>query len=154
MSTALEAKVVRDQKLTTPNGSVGSVAGPIQRYPDDLAFNPVLGHATGDMSMMVLYGHGGKPGMLQGPPCAQVLRVQIERHRARLNPKQFLELVQRLFEKEHGLVVFRVADMLAQDGVAIFGQTERTLQLRSAGEDLGHGCTQINRLGCVSAGTP
>ena len=45
----------------------------------------------------------------------------------RCNPEQMLHPIERLFEELHGLVVFKVADMLTQNGVAAFRQAEGVL---------------------------
>ena len=58
---------------------------------------------------------------------------------------------QRLLEELHGLVVFEVADMLAQDGVAALGQAEGVLQLAAKRKHFVQFDAEIDGLGDEAA---
>src|SRR5215210_7246905 len=103
------------QKLPTPDGSVGAVAGSVQRNPDHALFvrSPVVRQATGDVCVVVLHAHRRKPRLHQ-------LRLHVEEPAVVLDP---------FSEGTQGLVVLQVADVVAEEGVATLGQAEGVLEL-------------------------
>ena len=46
-------------------------------------------------------------------------------------------MFQRFAEKLHGLEVLQIADVLAQNGIPVFGEAESVLQLAAAGQHFG-----------------
>ena len=78
---------------------------------------------------------------------AQVRRVKVVSHGPRRHAKQLLEIGQGLLEKDQGLVVLQVADVLAEDGVTPFGEAERVLQLAAAGQQFGNRAAQVEGCG-------
>ncbi len=77
--------------------------------------------------------------------------MQIVRHRHRRDAEETLQMVQRLAKELHGLQVFEIADVLAEDGVPIFGQAERVLQFAAAGQNFGQRHRELDGLGRVAA---
>src|SRR5579862_5594939 len=58
MGRAGKADVVADEKFAAPEGTVGSVAGAVERDADDALVQSVLGHAACHVGVMVLHGNG------------------------------------------------------------------------------------------------
>src|SRR5215467_4223551 len=74
---AFETLEVGDEDLAAPDVAVSTVTGAIEGEADNFAFEMVLGHATGDMGMMVLHSDQRQAGFLQGPFGGEVIRVQV-----------------------------------------------------------------------------
>ncbi len=58
MRGPLEVRVVGDEELAAPNGAIGSEPGAVPCHADYLAGETVLGHASGDVGVMMLHGQG------------------------------------------------------------------------------------------------
>jgi len=72
--------VIADQELAAPDRPIGAVAGAVERDPEDRPGQPVLGHATGHVRMVVLHGKqlDALPGRaLPGVARRGVVRVQV-----------------------------------------------------------------------------
>ena len=61
MSEAFEAVEPGNQNFPAPDAAVGAVAGAIEREADDRPLQTVLGHAAGDVGMMMLNPISGRP---------------------------------------------------------------------------------------------
>ena len=111
----------------------------------------ILRHATGDVRMVMLYAYLPSDAGGKRHPRAHITRVQIVGRRSWRNLEQVLHLGQRFLEKPHGLVVFKVSDVLAQDRVAVFRQADGILQLAPKRQYLFHLNCQIDGLGHKAA---
>lgn len=69
------------KELTTPDGAVGTVAGPVERYPDDVLFvRPfVVREAACDVRVVVLDANRRQPGLLKLPGVLgrEIIGVQV-----------------------------------------------------------------------------
>src|SRR5271165_2606884 len=79
--------------------------------------------------------------------------MQIVRYRHGRNAEETFEMIERLAEELHSFHVFEIADVLAQDGIAIFGQAQGVFQLAAAGQNLLYGHSEIDRLRSEAAGS-
>ena len=113
-----ESAVVRHQELPAPDLAVGPVAGAIQRHADYFPAQSILGHATGDVRVMVLHADLLQVRHAQRVLRAQVPRMQIVRHGPRLHAEELLQVGQRLFKEDQRFVILHVADVLAEHRVA------------------------------------
>ncbi len=136
MRSPLEAAEVGDQKFTSPDFAVSTVAGAIERDPDDFAGEMVLRHAACDVCMMMLHADL----RLQRKPLrelgAHVLGMQIVSDGAWRDSEKLFQIGERLLEEQQRLVILQVADVLAEDAVASLGEAERVLEFGAAGENL------------------
>ena len=85
-------------------------------------------------------------------PRAPVAGMQIVGDGARRDAEDVLQAGQRFLEKLHGLEVFQIADVLAEDGVAALGEAEGVLQLAAEGQDLVQFDSQVDGLRNKAAG--
>ena len=113
----------------------------------------VLRHAAGDMRMVVLDADLALHRQRESEPGAHIVRVQVIRHRLRFHAEELLKVGQRFFEELEGFVILQIADVLAENGVPVFGDAESVLQLSSAGKKLMRCKPQIDWLGHISHAT-
>ena len=135
---ALKAGVIADQALPAPDRAVGPEAGAVPHEADDLVVDVVVGHAGGQMRVVVLDADQGQAlplRPLSGVVGGEIVRVQIAGQSLRGDIEQALEMgdlpgivIQRLH-------VLEIADVLAQKRIGPAGEAEARLLLRAAGED-------------------
>ena len=111
MREPLEGFEPRDQHFPAPNLSIYSVAGAIKREADHRPFKAMLGHATGNVRVMMLHGYQWQPPLVRPFFCPlgrQVARMQVMDHGLRLNLKGPHQVVQRLAEEFKPSEVFQI----------------------------------------------
>ena len=113
----------------------------------------ILCHAASDVCVMMLHRNLSLDRGGERHACAPVAGMQIVGNAFGGSLEEVLRLFERFFEELHGLVVFEVADMLAQDGVSVTGQAESVFQLCPDGENLFQLDAQIDGLRHEAAGT-
>ncbi len=143
---------VRDEELSAPKRPVGAVTEAVEREPEDRRRHAVLGHARGDVRMVMLHGDRRQIDVA----CVlrrQILGVQVVRHDLGNDAVQRAKMCDRLFERPPRREVLEVADVVARHDLGPLRDGDRALELRADGEDL-HRCRdrQAHRLRCVTAG--
>src|SRR5262249_26337582 len=83
---------------------------------------------------------------------AQIQWVQIVSDGARFYAEELFEVRQRFLEESQRLVIFKIADMLAQDRVPALGEAQSVFQFRATGQDLVQFEVELNWVGCESPG--
>ena len=90
VAAPLAAPIAGHQKLAAPDGPIGAVSGAVERHSDDFAREAILGHAGGDVRVMVLHAEFRHPNHPQRVLGAEIVRMEVIGHGARLHPKEFL----------------------------------------------------------------
>ena len=92
--------------------AVGAVDGrPLAGHT--IAIDPVLGHTTGDMGMVVLHRNFLYMRLVSCIACAQVIGMKIIGNYLRVNVQDALHVINCHFEKCIGRQIFKISDMLA-----------------------------------------
>ncbi len=151
---AVEAGVAGGKKFAAPDGSIGAEAGAIPGHADDASFELVLGHATGDVGVMMLNADGPEIRLLERELGAEIAGVQIVGDGRGRDVEEATHALQRLLKKLQSLVIFQVAEVLAGQSEAGARETERVLQLGAAGQDLRLAAAQPDGPRSVAAGAP
>ena len=73
-------------------------------------------------------------GALQSIPGGHIVRVQVVGNHLRRYPEQVLEVGDALFVSQESLIIIQIADMMAEEGVAVFGQAEGVLEFCPGGQ--------------------
>src|SRR5258708_7603731 len=107
----------------------------------------VLRHTTGDVSVMMLDSNFALDARGESHSAADVAGMQIVRSNLWRDLEEMLHPGERFFKKEHGFVVFKVADVLAEDRETAFGEAKGVLQFAAKGQDFPHVDSEINCLG-------
>src|ERR1700691_1158309 len=81
---------------------------------------------------------------------AQILRMQIISHGGGRDAEELLHSFQRFAVKDQRLVVFQVADMLAQKDVMVLGEAECALEFSAASQNFGDRKVERHRMGRVA----
>ena len=147
----LEAVVVGDEDLTSPNGAVGPVSGAVERESDHAVGDAVLGHHRCDVRMVMLHLDNRSSVALR-PRRRQIPRVEIGGDRLRFNPEQVSEVAHGVVESGERLEVLHVPDVLAHESVPAGGEAERRLQFATGCEDGRNLEGKRNRERCIAAG--
>jgi hypothetical protein len=115
----------------------------------------VLRHAAGDVRVMMLHADLALGMADPRAPCGcSSSRDAVVGDGARRDAEEVLQAGERLLEELHGLEVFQVADVLAEDGVAALGQAEGVLQFAAEGEHLVQLDAEVDGLGDEAARAP
>src|SRR5512139_2024045 len=133
MSRALKTVIIGNEKFAAPDRTVEAVACAIKGHADDglLAAQAMLRQARGNVSVMMLHPDRLQSfpfGALQRIARRQVVRMQIEGNDFRPDAEQALEVRDAGLERAQGLVVFHVADMMAEKGVMLAREAEGVFQ--------------------------
>ena len=144
MSAALKIGQVRDQKLASPDLAVRPVPGAVEGHADHPSVEVILGHARDNVGVVMLHADLLHTVQFQRKTGTEVAGMEVVSGDARLYAEQLLHLLQRFLEEPQSFVVFEIADMLAEQGVAAFGQAERVLQSGPAGQHFGHLGAQVD----------
>jgi len=123
VSAPLEAGIARHQE-SPPRWRHPCRIRAVERHSDHNAREAIFGHAGGDVRVVVLHTEFRQPGDAQRVPGAEILRMKSYATARGSTRNSFFKLARRFFEEDHGLVVFEVADVLAQDGMPSFGEAE------------------------------
>src|SRR5450755_3180764 len=134
MSSTFEVFISGEQYLTTPDISVRAVARTIQCESDHSVFQVVLCHATGDVRMVMLYAHQFHSTLLQRPFGGKVVGVKVVGDNFRPDFENALQVLNRFVEETITLDILQIADVLAQEGVLSFGETDRVLEFAADGQ--------------------
>ncbi len=127
MAAAFEIQEIAYQKFAAPNPAIGSVARTIERHADNLAVDSVIGHATGDVRVMMLNPDGTQTGFCKRETRAQVTGVQVVGNRRWRDAEEAPQMGQRFAKQFQRFEVFQIADVLAQDSIPVLSQAERVL---------------------------
>ena len=149
-----ELRVACDKEFAAPDAAVAAVARAVEGDANHLSAQVVLSHATGDVGVMMLNGEPAFNPRRERHARAPVSRMKIVGHCAWLYTEEALHPRQRLLEELLRLEVLKVADMLAQDGMASFGEAKRVLQLTAECDQFRHGAAEVDGVGDVSARAP
>src|SRR5215471_11508558 len=99
MCTPIEFGVIANQELSAPNLAVGAIARAVEGHSDHRAAQSVVGHATGNMRMMMLHADGGQPRFFLSETSAEVIGVKVISSRNWRDPKEALQVSQRFAEE-------------------------------------------------------
>ena len=94
----------------------------------------VLGQARGEMGVVVLHAHELDPVEFECVLGREILGMQVVGHEFRLDREQPLEVGDALLERPQGLVVLKVADVVANPRPRALGHAERVLELGATGK--------------------
>ena len=140
MGEALEAigRRAGDEHFPAPDFAIGSVAGAVEREADDRPRERVLGHAGGDVRVMMLHGderQAALGGPLFGQRGREIAGMQIVRDRLRLDLEGTHEVRERLAEEIEAGEIFKIAQVLALVGEAAAGEGEDIFEMAADGEE-------------------
>src|ERR1700733_4618732 len=107
----------------------------------------VLRHTAGDVRVVVLNSDFALNLRGESHLGAHVTGMQIIRSYLWSNLEEVLHIGKRFLKKAHGFVVFKIADMLAEDRVTAFCEAKCVLQFPSKSQHLLHLDSQIDCLG-------
>src|SRR5829696_2837003 len=128
------------EELSTPDGAVCTVAGPVEGNPDHALFcgTFVVREAARDVRPVVLDADSREPGFLQltGVFGGQVLGMQIVGDQLRAHVEEPAIMLDSFPERAQRLVVLHVPDVVAHEGVAVSDQADRVLELSTAGQSV------------------
>ena len=119
----------RDQKFAAPDLAIGAISGAIERYADHLVREMVLRHATGDVRMVMLHAdlvlhlEASANRVLMYPGCRSCATAR------GVTRKSCLIWSSVSSKNSMRLVVFQIADVLAENGIVALREAERALQL-------------------------
>jgi len=149
---ALVLSVVADQEFAAPDAPVLAVARAVEGHADDAPLQAVLGHTTGDVGVVVLHSDkrlsaaaSRRPSvrpsplahcLLLGIFCRKIIGMHVVSDDPWIHLEEPLEVLDGGFVGPQGLQVLHVADVLAQEGVGVFGEAEGVLELGPAGQYL------------------
>src|ERR1035437_3741334 len=112
-----ELREACDKEFAAPDAPVAAVAGAVEGDADHLSAQVILGHANGDVGVMMLNGEPAFNVRGERRACAPVSGMKIMGHCAGLYPEKALHPRQRFLEELLGLEVLKVPDVLAQNGM-------------------------------------
>ncbi len=112
-----ETEEISDHDLSAPNLTIRSIACPIERDTNHRARQMVLGHATGDMGVVVLDGNGLHVFLLQSPLGRKVAGMKIVGDHGRLPLQNAFKVRDGFLKKVVGSQVLQIADVLSQEGI-------------------------------------
>ena len=153
----LVSAIVADKELAAPDRSVAPEAGAVESDADDRLLQAVLGHATGQVGVMML--HRNQPDSLVTGPTNRVSRrgvvgMKIVGDSSRLDVECLLVQADVSLEGAECLVMVEVAHVVAEDRMVTAAQPEHPLQLTSDRENGDRAVRgQSDRLRCVATGT-
>src|SRR5215213_12014034 len=126
------------EELSTPDGAVCAVAGPVEGNPDDALFcgTFVVREAARDVRPVVLDADSREPGFLQltGVFGGQVLGMDVVVNQLRAHVEEPAIMLDSFLEGSQRLVVFHVPDVVAHEDMAVFSQAERVFELSTTGQ--------------------
>ena len=134
MSGAFEILIAGDEHFSAPYLSVGAEAGAIEGKANHAAFEMVLDHAAGDVSVMVLHADQLHSTLPQSPFGRKVIRVQIIGDDLRLDFKNAFEVLDGLVEEGITFDIFQIANVLAQERMLALGEADGVLKFASHGQ--------------------
>ena len=153
MGATLESGEIGHQKFPAPDLAVRAEPGSVECDADDFVGDPVLGHATRDVRVMMLDADLWKIRHLQRELGAQILRMQIVSDRGGRDAEELLHTIQRFAIEDQRFVIFQIADVLAQERMMLLGEAKSALEFGAASQNLSHRKTQRHWMGCVAART-
>ena len=128
MRRPLEIQIVRDQDFAAPDAAVRAIASAIHCESDNPSFQMILGHATGDMRVMVLNAYGLRFGLRESPTSGEIIWMKVIRDDGRPNFEDILKMIDRFLEEFVSLCVFEVANVLAQKCLVSLQHTNGAFQ--------------------------
>src|SRR5712691_11094447 len=137
MGQALKVRCGSHEEFAAPEMAIRAISRAVPGYANRRPFAAMLRQTTGDVRMMMLHRNVGQSLESKGVLAREIPGMQVVCHRLRDNVKKLFEVRDALNEGAIGLVVFQVADVVAQEGILPPGQTEGVLQMAATGED-GH----------------
>src|SRR5215212_8441316 len=145
------------EELSAPDGSVCTVAGPVEGNPDHVLFSGtfVVSEAARDVRVVVLDADSRESGFLEltGVLGGQVLGMEVVGNQFRTNVEEPAVVLDSFPERLQRLVVLHVPDVVAHEGMAVSGQAERILELSTTGQRVpGDLCGQPERSRGVATG--
>ncbi len=159
MERALVFRIVTNQEFSTPNCAVRAVASAVKSCPDDrlIGGEPVFRHASRDVGVMVLDPDGLQAFFL--PALAritgsQVIGMQVVGQQLGLDAEELLDMGDPVPKGLQGLVIFQVADVMAEEGVVLTGEAKGVFQLPASRQDGGGLPGQVHRVGGIAARAP
>ena len=134
------------QELAAPDGAVVAQTEAVEREPEHLAAQPVLGHRRGDVRVVMLHGDGRHAERGREPRRHEV-RVPVVRHDLGLDPEDQPESVERLAVGAHRLLGVEVPDVLGEERLATVRETEGAVE-EGAGSERRRGVDrEVDRTG-------
>ena len=130
MGIALEAAIGCQQDFASPDRAIDAVARPIEGNPDNrkVGRQLVLCHAGCDVGVVMLDAKGWQMILFctgEGVAGCHVIGVQVIGDVFRLNPKQCLEMADPILKRLQCLVIFQIADMVAEKRIAIAAKDKK-----------------------------
>src|SRR5690349_19494465 len=122
MRTSLKSGEISNQEFTAPDLAVGAETGAIEGDADHFAIQSVLGHATGDVRVMMLYADLALNRQIERELGAEIRGMQVVGHYARFDAEQRFHALQGFLVKAQRFVILQVADVLAQECVMLLGE--------------------------------
>src|SRR5262245_63933688 len=127
MGQTLKVGISRHQELPAPESAISAVPGPVPGHANDRSCTPILRHATGNVGMMMLHGDAGQSRQGEGILAREVARMEVIGHRLGSDSEELYEVLDTVYERAIRPVILQVANMMAQEGILLPGQTERVL---------------------------
>src|SRR5215210_4509894 len=145
------------EELSAPDGPVRPVAGAVKGDPDHTLFcgTLVVGEAARDVRLVVLYPDSRESGLLQlaGVFGGEVFGMEVVGYQLWAHVEEPAVVLDSFPERSQRLVVLHVPDVVAHEGVVVFGQAERVLEFSTAGQRVpGEVCGQPERCRGVASG--
>ena len=153
MPGPLEARALDEEELATPGAAVVAEPEAVEREPERGAGPAVLGQHRGDVRVVVLHGEG-REARAERPPRREELRVQIVHHQLRRDLEGAREVRDGLLEKEVGLHVVEIAEVLRHVGAVAAHEAHGVLLVRAHGQYAVGVDGQANLFRGVAARTP
>ena len=130
---------VAHQHLAAPQAPVVAVAQPVQTHADD-GFLPAALYQPGrDVRVVMLHGHLLRLRQRQRVLGREVLGVQVIRHHLGVETEQPPVHLHAVLVMLQRLQVLQVADVLAEERVALAREAEGVLELGARGDTCGSG---------------
>ena len=135
MGQTLKVGVGGHQELPAPESAISAVPCAVPGYANDRPCTSILRHATGNVGMMMLHRDAGQSLQGESILAGEVARMEIVGHHLGGDGEEFGEVLDTVHERAIRPVILQIANVVAQEGMLLPGQTERVLELSATGED-------------------
>src|SRR5665213_553956 len=116
MGETLEMVEAADEHFPAPDAAVGAVAGAVEGDADGFGLDCMFGHASGDVSVMMLHGdetQAAFAGPLPGPFGGEIAGMKIVNYCLGIDLECSHEVVERFAKEVEAGEIFKISEMLA-----------------------------------------
>src|SRR5665213_326345 len=138
MGETLEMVEAADEHFPAPDAAVGAVTGAVEGDADSLGLDCMFGHASGDVSVMMLHSDDAQAafaGPLPGTFGGEIAGMKIVDNRLGLDLKGAHQVVERIAKEAESGEIFKIAKMLALIDEATAGEGKYIFEMAADSEE-------------------